>query len=126
MDIGIMPLVDDEFQRGKCGLKLLQYMAAGLPTIGSPVGVNAEIIDEPLTGFLPRTDEQWRQALTALILDGTRRRQMGKAGRERCVAHYSLDGWLPSLDHLLRSVANPDENKLSRTEEFEFGGRDSS
>src|SRR6185437_2370266 len=76
-DIGIMPLVDNEFQKGKCGLKLLQYMAAGLPTAASPVGVNKEIVRQGVTGFLVRTETEWQQALENLISDANLRASMG-------------------------------------------------
>ena len=67
MDVGLMPLVDDDFQRGKCGLKLLQYMAAGLPAVGSPVGVNAEIVSRGKRGFSRRREEDWGAALEGLV-----------------------------------------------------------
>jgi len=104
MDIGIMPLVDGTFERGKCGLKLLQYMAAGLPTIASPVGVNAEITEDGITGFLPRTDREWSHALAILLNSYELRRQMGAAGRKRCVSQYSIEGWLPTIDKLFHTV----------------------
>ncbi|MGA7990086.1 MAG: glycosyltransferase family 4 protein [Thermoanaerobaculia bacterium] len=97
MDVGLMPLVDDAFQRGKCGLKLLQYMAAGLPTVASPVGVNATITVPGETGFLASTDNEWAAALEALVRSDTLRRTMGQAGRRRCEEHYSIKSWLPTL-----------------------------
>jgi hypothetical protein len=96
-DIGIMPLVDDAFQQGKCGLKLLQCMAAGLPTIASPVGVNCQIVQEERTGFLAATPAQWRAALAALTESAELRQRMGAAGRERCERDYSLRRWAPVL-----------------------------
>jgi glycosyltransferase involved in cell wall biosynthesis len=97
MDVGLMPLVDDTFQRGKCGLKLLQYMAAGMATVASPVGVNAEITIPGITGFLATTPAEWGAALEALVGSPSRRVAMGRAGRQRCQEHYSLDRWLPEL-----------------------------
>lgn len=105
MDIGLMPLVDDAFQRGKCGLKLLQYMAAGLPTVASPVGVNAEITIPGETGFLARTGEEWASALDALVRSPSLRSTMGRAGRRRCEEHYSLSRWLPELLRILERVS---------------------
>lgn len=96
-DVGLMPLRDDEFQRGKCGLKLLQYMAAGLPTVGSPVGVNAEIVRDGETGFLFTTPEALTAALAALSESPELRARMGQAGRARVEAHYSLRRWLPDM-----------------------------
>ena len=96
-DIGIMPLEDDAVQRGKCGLKLLQYMAAGLPTVASPVGVNAAIVQPGVTGFAARTEPEWRDALVTLIRDAGRRAELGRAARQRCVQDYSIRRWLPEL-----------------------------
>ena len=103
-DVGIMPLVDDEFQRGKCGLKLLQCMAAGIPTIASPVGVNSEIVREGVTGFLARTPDEWHDALGALARSPALRVDMGRAGRARCEADYSLRRWFPTLQTIFERV----------------------
>lgn len=105
-DVGIMPLVDDAFQRGKCGFKLLQCMAAGLPTVGSPVGVNAEIVQEGRTGFLATTPEDWHEALRALSESPELRVSMGRAGRERCERDYSVHRWFPELLGVLERVAS--------------------
>src|SRR3954453_17573906 len=80
LDLGIMPLSDDAFQKGKCGLKLLQYMAAGLPTVASPVGVNAEIVQNGITGLLAQTGSDWHQALADLVGDEQKRAASGQAG----------------------------------------------
>jgi glycosyltransferase involved in cell wall biosynthesis len=114
IDIGIMPLADSTFERGKCGLKLLQYMAAGLPTIASPVGVNAEITEDGITGFLPRTDREWSHTLAILLDSYELRRQMGAAGRRRCVRHYSIDSWLPTIDKLFHTVAQQRQDTAMR------------
>lgn len=90
-DIGIMPLPDDEFMRGKCGLKLIQYMASGLPVVASPVGVNREIVEEGKNGFLASTDDEWAERLDQLICDSKLRKSLGQAGREKVAAGYSLD-----------------------------------
>jgi hypothetical protein len=108
MDVGLMPLVDDVFQRGKCGLKLLQYMAAGLPTVASPVGVNASITLPGETGFLAATDGEWGAALTALVRSPELRGRLGAAGRRRCVADYSVGRWLPRLVEIFERVAGGD------------------
>lgn len=104
MDIGIMPLPDEAWARGKSGYKLIQYMACGLPVVASPVGVNAEIVVPGKTGVLARTDVDWRAALTALISDANARRDMGKAGRARAVAHYSLEHCAPQMVNLFRTA----------------------
>jgi glycosyltransferase involved in cell wall biosynthesis len=104
MDIGLMPLKDDEFQRGKCGLKLLQYMAAGIPTVASPVGVNKEITLEGRTGFLATAPEEWGKALEQLVKSHQLRADFGRAGRERCEQHYSIRRWLPTLVDIFEHV----------------------
>jgi glycosyltransferase involved in cell wall biosynthesis len=113
MDIGLMPLVDNPFQRGKCGLKLLQYMAAGLPTVASPVGVNAEITIHGETGFLARTADEWSTALEAMIGSLELRTALGLAGRKRCVAEYSVSRWLPQLIGILERVARQEDRVTS-------------
>lgn len=90
-DIGIMPVPDTSFTRGKCGLKLIQYMACWLPAVASPVGANCEIVADRETGFLAATDEQWFEKLSALIAHPILRRQFGEAGRRRIERQYSLD-----------------------------------
>jgi glycosyltransferase involved in cell wall biosynthesis len=105
MDIGIMPLPDDIWARGKCGYKLIQYMACALPVVASPVGVNTEIVSPGGNGFLATDGAQWRDALLALIGDPDLRRRFGEAGRRRVEDHYSLAGHAPRLAGLLRSLA---------------------
>lgn len=90
MDIGIMPLPNDEWSKGKCGFKALQYMALKIPAVVSPVGVNTEIITEGVEGFLCRTDEEWRLALEKLIGNEAMRAEMGKNGRQKVMDHYSV------------------------------------
>lgn len=105
MDIGIMPLPDELWARGKSGYKLIQYMACGLPVVASPVGVNAEIVEDGVTGYLARSSEQWRAALVALLDDAARRRRMGQAGRQRAEARYSLAHCAPQMVSLLHQAA---------------------
>jgi len=105
MDIGIMPLIDSPFERGKSGYKLIQYMACGLPVVASPVGVNRTIVSDGVNGFLATTEDQWRQALRKLIAETDLRRRMGERGREQVKSAYSLDSQAPRLIELFRSVA---------------------
>ncbi len=90
-DIGIMPLPDDKWASGKCGLKGLQYMALEIPTIMSPVGVNSEIIQDGVNGFLATTEEEWITKLTQLIESKELRQKMGKAGRKTVEEKYSIE-----------------------------------
>lgn len=89
--IGIMPLPDDEWAKGKCGLKGLQYMALGIPTIMSPVGVNSEIITNRENGMLASTEDEWVDALSVLIDDAELRRRLGDAGRRTVIDRYSVE-----------------------------------
>ena len=93
IDIGIMPLPDDEWSRGKCGLKGLQYMALGIPTLMSPVGVNSDIIQHGVNGFLPVTEAEWVEQISRLVEDAELRSVIGAAGRETVVDRYSLSAW---------------------------------
>jgi glycosyltransferase involved in cell wall biosynthesis len=88
--IGIMPLPNDEWAKGKCGLKGLSYMACEVPTIMSPVGVNTEIIEHGKNGFLASTTDEWITALSTLIEDATLRKNIGKAGRQTVLEKYSV------------------------------------
>jgi len=89
-DIGLMPLRDDVWTRGKCGFKLLQCMAVGLPVICSPVGANVEIVRDGVEGFWALSMEDWVERLSALIVSQEIRWKMGEAGRARVLEHYSL------------------------------------
>ncbi len=93
IDIGIMPLPDDEWSRGKCGFKLLQYMAVAKPVVASPIGVNTEIVEEGVNGYLARNDEQWIEKLSALIENAEMRQQMGREGRKKIETMYSTAAW---------------------------------
>lgn len=104
MDIGIMPLIDAPFQRGKSGYKLIQYMACGLPVVASPVGVNSTIVVPGKSGFLAQSGDEWRRTLLTLIGDQGLRARLGELGRSRAVEHYSLDSQVPRLIELFRSL----------------------
>ena len=106
MDIGVMPLTDTLWARGKCGYKLIQYMACGLPVVASPVGVNKEIVEHGMNGFLAETDEEWQKAIGTLLSDADLRRRMGAAGRKKVEENYSLQVWGPRVAQMLRRVAD--------------------
>lgn len=103
-DIGIMPLPDAPFERGKCGYKLIQYMACGKPVVASPVGVNSTIVREGVDGFLASTHQEWVSALTRLLADPALRKQMGREGRLRIENEFSLQQAAPRLIKLIESV----------------------
>ena len=105
MDIGIMPLPDEPWARGKSGYKLVQYMACGLPLVASPVGVNGAIVEDGICGLLATDLAQWKTALDRLIGDPALRAAMGQAGRARAVAYYSLQSQAPRLIDVMRRAA---------------------
>jgi glycosyltransferase involved in cell wall biosynthesis len=105
-DLGISWVPDDPWSRGKCGLKVLQYMAAGLPVVANPVGVQAEMVRDGETGFHARTPDEWVEAVRTLAADPDLRRRMGRAGRTLVEEKYSIPAgtqqWLGLLDQLGR------------------------
>ena len=105
IDIGIMPLEDDDWSRGKCAFKLLQYMAAGVPTVSSPVGMNAEVIVDGVNGLLAETESEWSEKLLALAEDADLRKKLGASGRRTVEEEYSLGVCLGRLEGILESVA---------------------
>ncbi len=90
MDIGIMPLPNDEWSMGKCGFKALQYMALGIPAVVSPVGVNTTIVTNEINGLVCHTEEEWINALQRLIADPALRSRLGAAGRQKVLENYSV------------------------------------
>ncbi|HEV3122077.1 MAG TPA: glycosyltransferase [Isosphaeraceae bacterium] len=92
-DVGIAWMPDDLWSRGKCGLKVLQYQAAGLPVVANPVGVHCEMIQPRLNGFLTETDEQWVEAIRSLAQDAGLRRRMGREARAGLEVGYSVKAW---------------------------------
>ncbi len=100
-DVGIMPLPDGPFEQGKCGYKLIQYMACGLPVIASPVGVNTRIVEQGKTGFWASSDAEWVDALVMLYKDAGMRTALGQAGRKKVEQEYSLQVTAPRLQKIL-------------------------
>jgi glycosyltransferase involved in cell wall biosynthesis len=90
-DIGIAPTPEDRWTLGKCGFKIVQYMAAGLPVIASPVGANREIVIPGESGYLPENPTEWSDAIAALAENPAKRQSMGAAGRRRIEEHFSID-----------------------------------
>lgn len=104
-DVGIMPLEDSPWERGKCGYKLIQYMACGKPVIASPVGVNTRIVTPGINGYLAETIRDWVQALTALMRDPDLRQRMGNAGRTQVESDYTVQVNAPRLAGMLHAAA---------------------
>ena len=103
-DIGIAPTPMDDWTMGKCGFKILQYMASGLPVIASPVGANAELVQEGITGYLPKTPDDWPHAIKSLASDHALRARMGAAAREVAVSRYSLERAADDWTELLSAI----------------------
>lgn len=103
-DVGLMPLSDDVWTRGKCGFKLLQCMAVGVPVICSPVGVNCDIVTEGVEGFWAHSQEDWVLRLQQLAADPQLRLAMGRQGRTKVERHYSLRRNAARLIRALQAV----------------------
>ncbi len=104
LDIGIMPLIDSEWERGKCSYKMLQYMACALPVVVSPVGMNAQVLAMERVGIGASTSQEWRDALTTLLSDPVGRASMGQTGRRVVEDNFSFQAIVPKLAELLRGV----------------------
>lgn len=104
-DIGIMPLPDEPWERGKCGYKLIQYMACALPVVASPVGVNRDIVEHGTTGLLATDLAAWKQALGSLLDDAAWGRRLGEAGRRRAETAYALPVQGARIAAVLRAAA---------------------
>jgi len=104
MDIGIMPLPNGPWEKGKCGYKLIQYMATGVPVIASPIGVNNDIISGSCCGYLADDPEQWASSLNTLLSSADQREKFGKAGRKAVEDIYSLQVQAPILARIFNSI----------------------
>ncbi len=102
--VGIMPLSDDAWARGKCAFKLLQYMAAGLPCVASPVGANTEAVIDGVTGFHARDERDWEERLEALVDSPKLRAKLGAAGRQHVENRYAMRAYQQRYLDLLRRV----------------------
>lgn len=103
-DIGVYPLTDDEWSRGKCGFKAIQCMACGVPVVAAAVGVNREIITDGVDSFLASTPDEWVEKLGRLLSDSALRKRMASAGRRTIEARYSLRVMAPQLTRILQEA----------------------
>jgi len=109
VDIGIMPVPDNDWTRGKCAFKAIQYMALGISTVASPVGMATELVQHNVNGFWARTPGEWFEALNRLVTDAQLRRRFAEEGRKTVEARYSLQGWGPVMAELfVRILQEPD------------------
>ena len=106
LDIGVMPLNNTPWEKGKCGYKIIQYMACGIPVVASSVGANKDIIDHGVDGFLVKTHEEWRTFIKELINNKNLRQKMGNAGRKKIESKYSLKVWGPQVSEILKNISN--------------------
>ena len=107
-DIGLMPLEDNEWTRYKCGLKILQYMAIGIPGVVSPVGVNSQIVQHGENGFLATSESEWTEHLECLLNDIELRKKIGRAGRQTVENCYSVEANVSRLEEVFLRCANRD------------------
>jgi glycosyltransferase involved in cell wall biosynthesis len=114
IDIGVMPLPDDAWSKGKCGLKALQFMALGIPTVCSPVGVNTDIIQDDQNGFIATTEDEWVEKLSSLIRSAPLRARLGKAGRETVERTYSAKSQAPRVFEVFKSVLSSADAGVER------------
>jgi glycosyltransferase involved in cell wall biosynthesis len=125
MTIGIMPLDDTVFSRGKCSYKMLLYMASGLPVVVSPVGMNAEVLKKGMVGFGPGSEPDWVDNLSQLLSSPKLREQMGKVGRETVVREFSVEALAPRLARvLLHTAGKPFAVAARNPAQPEFGAVD--
>jgi len=107
-DIGVMPLMDDPWSWGKCGLKILQYQGVGVPVVCTPVGINRDLVEDGTNGFWASTPEAWAEKLSLLIKDPLLREKMGREGRRRVLEHYTIQVCAPRLFSILERLVKQD------------------
>ena len=104
MDIGIMPLPDNEWSKGKCGFKALQYMALEIPVVVSPVGMNKELVSDSVNGFIAGTEDEWIHKLSQLIESEPWRKKFGIEGRKTVEKNFSVEANLPKYLQIFQDI----------------------
>jgi glycosyltransferase involved in cell wall biosynthesis len=104
-DVGLMPLSNDLWSKGKCGLKILQYYSVGVPVICTPVGVNRDLVEDRVNGFWACNEEEWKKGLLKLIKEEGLRKEMGIKGRKTVERAYSLKVNAPRILDVLSKVS---------------------
>jgi glycosyltransferase involved in cell wall biosynthesis len=114
VDIGLMPLPNNAWTRGKCAYKALQYMAAGIPVVADDVGISARVIGHERGGLIARQLDDWVQHMATLAENPRLRARLGRTGRQRIEEGYSVERWAPELAALIRGqpVAAAQEHAL--------------
>ena len=113
-DIGLMPLVDDPWSWGKCGLKIIQYQGVGVPVVCTPVGINKDLVEDGANGFWAKTPKEWEEKLSLLIKNPRLREQMGREGRKRVLRDYTDQVCAPRLFSILtRMMEKPSKGRRS-------------
>ncbi len=109
-DIGLMPLIDDPWSWGKCGLKIIQYQGVGVPVVCTPVGINKDLVGEGVNGYWATTQEEWEEKLSLLIENSDLRETMGREGRRRVLENYTYQACAPRLFGVLKRIAQEGRN----------------
>jgi len=106
MDIGLMPLANDLWSEGKCGLKILQYFGVGIPAVCTPVGVNKDVVKDGANGFYASSPEEWLDKISTLITAPALRREMGLKGRQMVLNGYTVQSCAPILIDIIKETVN--------------------
>jgi glycosyltransferase involved in cell wall biosynthesis len=105
-DIGVMPLMDDPWSWGKCGLKIIQYQGVGVPVVCTPVGINKDLVEDGINGLWAATPEEWEEKISFLIEDPVLREKMGREGRRRVMERFSIQACGPRLFSIFEGLVN--------------------
>jgi glycosyltransferase involved in cell wall biosynthesis len=104
IDIGVMPLFDDLWSRGKCGFKIIQYLGVGVPAVCTPVGINRDVIENGVNGLWAITVDEWIEKLSMLVENGALRAKMGREGRKKIMEQYTVQACAPRLIEWIMNV----------------------